>query len=101
MSHNFYFKDKNYSYILIKVTPNSKKNEIQKTVEVKTLMPVTHALKINISSPAKDDKANKELIKFLSKELNIKKNQILIEKGTHSSIKLIKLPKDFSFSIEI
>ncbi len=51
-------------------------------------------LKVKIASPAVDGKANKELIKFLSKYFKIKKNQIVIRSGETSRRKLLELPDE-------
>ena len=49
-------------------------------------------IKVKIQSPPIDGQANKELIHFLSKELNLPKMHIQIVKGEGSRRKLISLP---------
>ena len=44
--------------------------------------------KISINAPAQDNLANKELVKFLSKEL---KKRVHIKSGLHSKIKTIQV----------
>ena len=48
-------------------------------------------LKIKIKAPADSGKANKELVSFLAKYLNLKKNQITIIKGHISRQKIVSL----------
>lgn len=72
-----YIKD-NKLKILVK--PNSKKSEILSYDKNKK------ALKIAIAAPADKDKANKELIKFLSKKL---KKKVEIKSGLKSREKTI------------
>lgn len=66
----------------VNVKPNSSKNEIiDFDKENKTLT-------VKIAAPSEKDKANKELIKFLSKKL---KKKIEIVKGLKSRKKVISL----------
>ena len=51
-------------YLKIKVIPNAKKNEIVENSD--------NFMRIKISAPPVNGKANKELIKFLAKHFNIK-----------------------------
>ena len=67
--------------IQVKVKPNSPKNEILGEDE-------QGYLKIAIKAPAKEGKANIELIKFLSKHY---KRQVDIINGRTSKIKRIRL----------
>ena len=64
----------------IKISPNSKKNEIIKT---------ENETKIKISAQPIDGKANKSLIEFLSKHFKIPKTSIKILKGETSKEKTI------------
>lgn len=66
--------------INIKISPNSKKNEIIKDGEI---------IKIKISAQPVDGKANKALIEFLSKTYKIPKTSIKILKGDSSKEKTI------------
>ena len=82
--------DKNgNTLILIKVKPNSKNSAVIGLVDVNTNYPVKKALQIAIAEQAEDNKANKELISFLSKE--IKKNQISVEHGEKNRLKVLIL----------
>jgi len=78
--------------LYIKVQPNSSCNKISKILG--------DTLKINISAPANENRANKELINFLSKTFKISKSDILFLSGKNSKRKILKLPlnsnlKDF------
>lgn len=64
----------------IKISPNSKKNEIIKEKEF---------VKIKITAQPIDGKANKALIEFLSKNFKIPKTSIKILKGETSKEKTI------------
>lgn len=64
----------------IKISPNSKKNEIIKEKEL---------VKIKITAQPIDGKANKALIEFLSKNFKIPKTSIKILKGETSKEKTI------------
>jgi len=70
--------------INIKAQPNSSKNKIAGIYD-------EDKLKINIKAPAVEGAANKELIKFLSKEFKILKSEIII-KGETSKRKQVILP---------
>ena len=65
----------------IKVQPNSGRQEIQKSIDGKIT-------KVFLKKPAEDNKANKELEKFLSKYL---KKQVRIIKGFTSKRKTIEI----------
>ena len=64
----------------IKVTPNAKENKVKEKDEV---------FKIHTTAPAKEGKANKAVIKILSKHLKIPKSQLKITKGHKSKDKTI------------
>ena len=70
-------------YLRVKVIPKSPKNEIIEIMEDETI-------KIRIKAPPEKGKANAELIKFLSKQLDIPKQNISIISGKAEQIKLIK-----------
>ena len=48
-------------------------------------------LKITITAPPVDGKANAHLIKFLSKQFSVAKNALQVEKGLQSRHKLIRI----------
>ncbi|MDD5700862.1 MAG: DUF167 domain-containing protein [Dehalococcoidales bacterium] len=67
--------------ISVKVLPNAGKNEI--------LGPVNGVWRIKIAAPPDKGKANKELIKFLSEILGVRKNNLDILKGHSSHNKIL------------
>lgn len=71
-------------YLRIKVLPKSPKNEVVEILDDDTI-------KIRIKAVPEKGKANAELIKFLSKELEIPKDKISIISGKTEQLKLIKL----------
>jgi uncharacterized protein len=68
-------------YIEVVVKPNSKKSEVLGKDEL-------GRLKVAIAAPPEDGKANKELVRFLSRHLN---REITIKSGFSSKRKLIIL----------
>jgi len=79
----FYSKNGDKIVINIKAQPNSSKNKIAGIYG--------DMLKINIKAPAVEGAANKELIKFLSKEFKVPKSEIVL-KGETSKKKQVILP---------
>lgn len=69
--------------LFIEAKPNASKTEIISFQE--------NTLKIKIAAPAVDDKANKELVTFLSKQLKIPKSKIIITKGNTSRHKKVDI----------
>ncbi len=71
--------------IQVKISANAKKNSIEKEGD---------RIKLRISKPAVEGRANKEIIDFLSDILNLPKNNIKILSGEKSSFKmLLIIPK--------
>ncbi len=68
---------------IVKVIPNSKINKI--------IERDGNYLKIKLTEPAHEGKANKALVTFLSKEFKTAKNKITIISGEKSRDKKIKL----------
>ena len=75
---NFVFN--NRLHILVK--PNAKKTEILETD------PVTKIVKIAVAAPADKDKANKELLKFVSRQL---KKKAAFVSGLRSKEKILEI----------
>jgi uncharacterized protein (TIGR00251 family) len=69
--------------LLIKVKPGSGKDEISIDAE--------NNLSVKIKAKPIDGEANDYLVKYLSKEFNISKGNVQIEKGTTSRLKRIAL----------
>ena len=70
-------------YLKVFITPKSSKNQI--------LSIINDELKIKIAAPPEKGKANKELIRFLSRNLKIQKDSISITKGETSRHKTLFL----------
>lgn len=66
--------------IKLKISPNASKNEIIKTDEM---------LKVKVTAQPIENKANKALIEFLSKNFKVPKSSIEIVKGETSKEKTI------------
>jgi uncharacterized protein (TIGR00251 family) len=69
--------------IKIKVEPRSSKSGV--------VGPYGDALKVKLTSPPVEGKANKELISILAKEFSIPKKDVEILSGQSSKNKLVKL----------
>ena len=67
----------------VRVQPGASKNEIVGVQQ--------DALKVRISAPPVQGKANKALVNFLAKELGVKKSEIEIVSGHTSRVKTIKV----------
>lgn len=74
----------------IQLQPRASKDEI--------IGPHGEYLKIRITAPPLENRANEHLIKFLAGIFNVPKKNISIEKGEQSRIKLVRVksPKDIS-----
>lgn len=68
--------------IQVKVIPNAKKNEIKED---------NIGLKVYLTAPPVDGKANKLLLKMLSEYLNVSSSQIRIAKGEKTRVKIIEI----------
>ena len=73
-----------YIIINVKAIPNSSKNVIAEVME--------DQIKVKIKAPAVEGAANKELVKFFSKEFKVSKSDIEFVGGMTSKRKRIKLP---------
>ena len=68
-----------------RVIPNAKKNNVSEE---------EGKLKVHVSAPAVDDKANKALVKVLAKYFGIKKNDVRIIKGAKSREKVVEIRRE-------
>lgn len=71
-------------YLRVKVTPKSRITEIFNVLSDNTL-------KIRLKAPAEKWKANKELISFLTKELEIESDKITIISWAMDQLKIIRI----------
>jgi uncharacterized protein len=83
MLRNF-VKQHNPHYLRVKVLPKSAKNEVVDILDDDTI-------KIRIKAVPEKGKANKELVSFLSKELDLPKDKVQIISGKTDQLKLIKI----------
>ncbi|MCD6094267.1 MAG: DUF167 domain-containing protein [Candidatus Omnitrophica bacterium] len=67
--------------IPVKVTPNARRNEIKKEEK---------GLKVYLTAPAIEGKANKLLIQILARHFNCRKSELRIIKGEKTRNKLIQ-----------
>jgi uncharacterized protein (TIGR00251 family) len=72
----------------IRVIPQAKRNLIKKE---------NGLIKVYLTKPAQDGRANAQLIEFLSKQLKIKKYQVRIVKGETSRHKVVEIDGERSF----
>ena len=70
--------------IVVKITPRMSHNEIQEIMEDGTI-------KIRLTAPPVDGKANKNLIEYLAEVLNISESQIEIVAGQTNKKKLLSI----------
>ncbi|GMT50054.1 MAG: UPF0235 protein [bacterium] len=66
----------------VKVAANSSKNQLSFSDD---------CVKIHLTAPPIDNRANKELINFLAKQLKLRKKDIEIIKGKQSKLKTIQI----------
>jgi uncharacterized protein (TIGR00251 family) len=91
---NFKFHDsKTGSAIHIRVQPRSSKNEISEILDDGTI-------KIRLTAPAHEGKANHALIKFLSDLMQVPSNAIEIVAGQKNKDKLVTITNIQSTEIE-
>lgn len=68
--------------ITIRVIPRAKKNLVK---------PEPGRLKVYLTAPPQDGKANKLLIEVLAEHFQVKKKQVLIIKGEKSQDKIVEI----------
>lgn len=76
--------------IAVRVIPRAKKTDFAGVY--------ADGVKIKISAPPLDGKANEELVKFLSKKLSVSRSSVRVASGLTSRDKIIEidLPENFS-----
>ena len=75
----------------IKAQPNASRSEFCEVYG-------EDAIKIRIKAPAVEGKANKELVKFLSKSFKVAKSDIIFKSGQNSKIKIVIFPLSDKFN---
>ena len=75
----------------VRLTPKASRNALSGIIEMPNGRKM---LKISVNALPEDGKANIELIRFLSKTLNIPKNRIELVSGTTSREKLVQIQGD-------
>jgi len=80
-------------YLLCKVFPDSKETKIKEITKNKVDGKNIEMITFLVSSPATKNRANKDIIKFLSKEFNVVENNVSIISGSTNRTKLIKIKK--------
>lgn len=88
MISSYYQNGKSGIIIHLKVIPNSSKNEVCGIINDANGQ---EFLKVKVTAIPDEGKANKALLKFLSKEWNIKPSDIEIISGQTSRIKKIQI----------
>lgn len=71
-------------FISIKANPGSAKSQVKSIMD-------NGVIKIDVAAAPEKGKANKELIKFLSKEFCVSKNNIEIRSGESDKLKSVKI----------
>ena len=80
-------------YLLCKVFPDSKETKIKEIIKNNVEGKKIEVITFLVSSPATKNRANKDMIKFLSKEFGLPENNISIISGSTNRTKLIKIKK--------
>lgn len=73
--------------LIVRVVPNSSKTEVVGWMD-------DGSLKIKLAAPPVDGEANRELVSFLAKSLDIPKSSVDIVNGLTSKKKTLRLPLD-------
>jgi len=87
----FYQIEENTVSLRIKAQPNASRSEFCEIY-------AEDAIKIRIKAPAVEGKANKELVKFLSKSFKVAKSDIIFKSGQNSKIKIVIFPLSDKFN---
>ncbi|HOZ53077.1 MAG TPA: DUF167 domain-containing protein [bacterium] len=80
-------------YLLCKIFPGAASNKLKSFVKNNIEGRDVEILSVAISAPAEKNKANKELLKFLSKEFATISDKVSIISGSSDRLKLIKILK--------
>ena len=74
-------------YVRVKVHPSASKDELKEVL-------IDGTYKINIAAAPEKNRANRRLIDFIAKNLDINAKNVIIINGKTSKIKLIKITYD-------
>lgn len=80
----WYYREHDKVIMCLKIIPNASQNKFKDIWN--------HFLKVQIKAVPKDGAANRELIKFLAKTFQLKKQQIKICSGETAQTKKVSLP---------
>ena len=83
--------------LALKVTPGARKNEILGWEE--DYPQVGRVLKLKIAAPPVEGKANKEIVQFLARTLQVSKSSVEVVHGTSGRIKLVEIPDGTDLSL--
>ncbi len=81
----------------VKIQANAKKNEFLEIIKIEDL----DYLKIKINAPALDNRANQELVDFISSSFNLAKKDVKLIKGEKSQMKILELAIDEEVFVKI
>jgi uncharacterized protein (TIGR00251 family) len=87
----YYTIDHDTVTLRVKAQPAASKSEFAGIYDHK-------AIKIRIKAPAVEGAANKELVKFLSKQFKIPKSAVIFKSGQNSKIKIVSFPLSDQFT---
>ncbi len=87
------FKEDGQVYLSIKAFPGSSETKIKEIRLANINEEEAEVIFINIKAPADKNKANQELIKFLSKAFDTDKRNVIIISGKTERLKLLKIIK--------
>ena len=69
--------------LMIHVQPGARRSEVAGVYG--------EALKVRVAAPAAEDRANEELLRFLSAALSIPRRLLIVERGSRSRRKLVRV----------
>ena len=77
--------------LALRVSPNARKSEFAGWTADEKGRPV---LLVKLAAPPVDGKANEELVRFLSKELEVPKGSITLLRGAGGRQKMVEIPAE-------
>jgi len=82
---SFYTLDGSRVQMRIKAQPSASRSEFAGLYD-------ENSIKVRIKAPAVEGAANKELVRFLSKQFKVAKSDIVFRSGALSKIKVVEFP---------